>query len=45
MEGGLVFAEANKRATLDYIESSPRLRKVKQIQDAKLNNALAPRGT
>ena len=45
MEGGLVFAEANKRATLDYIESSPRLKKVKQVQDAKLNKALAPKGS
>lgn len=43
MEWGLVFAEANKRATLDYIANVPRLAQVKKIQDAKLKAALAPK--
>ena len=43
MEGWLVFAEANKRATLDYINASPRLSRVKDLQDAKLKAALAPK--
>lgn len=43
MEGWLVFAEANKRATLDYIDSVPRLARVKKIQDAKLKAALTPK--
>lgn len=45
MEGGLIYSEATKRATLDYIESVPRLSRVRKIQDAKLKAALAPRGT
>lgn len=43
MEGGLVFSEANKRATLDYIDSVPRLSRLKKIQDAKLKAALTPK--
>ena len=43
MEGGLIFSEATKRATLDYIDSDPRLSRVKKVQDAKLKKALAPR--
>ncbi len=43
MEGWLVFEEATKRATLDYITTNPRLSRVKKLQDAKLKSALAPK--
>ena len=43
MGGGLVFEEATKRATLDYIDSNARLSQVKKIQDAQLKSALTPK--
>ena len=41
MQGGLVFEEATKRATLDYIKNTPRLRVVQQVQDAALKAKLS----
>ena len=45
MEGGLVFSEATKRATLDYISGNARLRNIKNLQDAKAKRALTPKSS
>jgi len=45
MEGGLIFSEATKRATLDYIKSVPRLDRVRKAQDAKLVKSLTSKAS
>lgn len=40
MEGWLIFSEATKRATLDYIDSTPRLRQVLDVQEKALSSRL-----